>query len=154
MWAETGVEMSNDDQYEDDDQPKIDPVRAQLKRVEKERDTLKADAAKASDAIRELGFLKAGVDTNAPAAKYFLKAYDGELTPDAIRAAAIEANIIAAQTDPALDAEKLAQQKIGAANKASESLGPPPDLQMQVSDAKSLADLDRIVLQAKAAQSL
>jgi hypothetical protein len=38
--------------------------------------------------------VKAGVDPNLPVAKYFMKGYEGELTAEAIREAAIEAQIV------------------------------------------------------------
>lgn len=60
---------------------------------------LEAKAAEADRASRELAFLKAGVNPDDPAARYFVKGYDGELTPDAIKAAATEARIISPAQD-------------------------------------------------------
>jgi len=47
---------------------------------------------------RELAFFKAGIDTDDPRMKYFAKGYEGELTADAVRQAAMEAGFIQTQS--------------------------------------------------------
>ena len=82
--------------YEDeavDQQPK-DPVRAHLRKLEAENKELRALKAQAENAQKELAFAKAGIDLTSKMSQYFVKGYDGELTPEAIQAAAMEANLI------------------------------------------------------------
>lgn len=59
----------------------------------KERDEA---VARADAASRELAFYKAGIDMANPAAKYFVKGYDGDLAEDQVRAAAEEAGLVKA----------------------------------------------------------
>lgn len=47
--------------------------------------------AKAAETARVNAFLRAGIDPEDKKAGYFFRGYDGELTPEAIRAAALEA---------------------------------------------------------------
>ncbi len=49
---------------------------------------------------KELAFYKAGISMEDPKMKYFVKGYDGEMTADAIREAALEAGFVASQGDP------------------------------------------------------
>ena len=54
----------------------------------------------AANAKRELAFIKAGIDIESPTGKLFAKAYDGETTIDAVKAAASEYGLIpTSQTD-------------------------------------------------------
>jgi len=50
---------------------------------------------------RELAFAKAGLDLGDPKMKYFVKGYDGEMSADAVRAAALEAGFLASQASEA-----------------------------------------------------
>lgn len=65
---------------------------------------------------RELAFAKAGLPMDDPKLKYFVKGYDGELSADAIREAAMEAGFLASQPqageDPNLAAAGAAQQRV------------------------------------------
>ena len=71
---------------------------------------------------RELAFAKAGINPDDPRMKYFVKGYDGELTAEAVRQAAVEAGFIQSQTaqaaqqaNAALGAEsRVAQASAGA----------------------------------------
>ena len=51
-------------------------------------------AKEAADAKRSLAFMQAGVDPADKRLSYFAKAYDGEMTADAIRNAAVEAGFL------------------------------------------------------------
>ena len=77
------------------------------------------DGRKARDeaaaARKELAFLKAGVDTDSPQGKLLAKAYDGELTADAVKAAAVEFGIIAPDSPAVPAAELAAHDRIAAA---------------------------------------
>jgi hypothetical protein len=55
--------------------------------------------AQLAEVKRQAAFVEAGITSANPAAKYFMKGYDGELTPDAIRAEATAAGFL--QTTPA-----------------------------------------------------
>lgn len=46
---------------------------------------------------KELAFYKAGISMEDPKMKYFVKGYDGEMTAEAIREAALEAGFMASQ---------------------------------------------------------
>ena len=48
----------------------------------------------ANNAKRELALMKAGIDLESPTGKLFVEAYDGEITVDAIKAAAGEYGLI------------------------------------------------------------
>jgi len=56
---------------------------------------------------RELAFYKAGIDTDDPKMRYFVKGYEGELTAAAVREAAMDAGFIQ-QTAPSPDAQSVA----------------------------------------------
>ena len=79
---------------------------AQYRKSEKAR----KDAEKeANDAKRELAFLKAGIPMDDPKVGYFVKGYDGELTPEAIRAQATADGFIAAPAPTPEEAAAAAQ---------------------------------------------
>lgn len=73
-----------------------------LEKRAKGADTAKAEAEAAR---RELAMLKAGIDLETPQGKLFAKAYDGESTLDAVKAAAEEYGVIQAMN--AIPAEEL-----------------------------------------------
>lgn len=67
---------------------------------------------------RELAFAKAGLPLDDPRMRYFVKGYDGEMSADAIRDAALEAGFLASQQsqeqapDSHLQAAAAAQQRV------------------------------------------
>ena len=102
-----------DDQAQQQPQGR-DPIRQQMRRLEKQVKDLKAANEAGQKAARELAFVKAGVNTDDPKAKYFLKGYDGELSADAIRAEAEAAGLVAPKEAPAEDvpaAEQAAHRR-------------------------------------------
>lgn len=63
-----------------------------------------AKAQKELEMLRkELAFYKAGISMDDPKMRYFVKGYDGEMTAEAIRAAALEAGFIALQQPEQVD---------------------------------------------------
>jgi len=78
--------------------------------TEQEPEHIKAlrDKAKAADGLaseksqleRKVAILEAGVNTTSPVGAMFLKSYEGELTPEAIKAAAAEVGLVEGQPDP------------------------------------------------------
>ena len=128
-----------------------DPVRAQVRKVEQQLKAAEAKAKELENAARELAFVKAGVDVNAPIAKYFVKGYDGELSSDAIRVAAQEANLIQpAPQDKVQASEQQAWARVNSASQAGEKFEPVTDWTAKMSTAKNQAELDQLMAQYNA----
>jgi hypothetical protein len=90
-------------------------------------DRLEGRAKLADQLAREIAFLKAGVKPDDPKLSYFVKGYDGDLTPDAIRAEAVNAGFLPAP-EPSPE-EKAAQESGHTAERvaaASTNIAPPP----------------------------
>lgn len=140
--------MPEFDDYEDDfetePQPKRNPLRERMKELEAENKTLKEQAAEASALKRERAFAKAGIDTEDPAARYFVKGYDGELVPDAIRQAAIEIRLLSPDPSPETAAE---QQAWGRTNQvaAGAQLTDGPSIEDRIKNASSEAEVMAIL---------
>tara|TARA_S200002703_G_C3777604_1_gene239474 strand:- start:924 stop:1355 length:432 start_codon:yes stop_codon:yes gene_type:complete len=136
----------------DEEQEGRNPLRDRMKQLEAENAELKAQADAASTAARELAFVKAGIDPELPISKYFLKAYDGELTADAIREAGIEAGLL-----KDTQAESIKQEagtwdrsnQIAAGSDAE----PQVDFVTRISQAKSPAEVDMLLSEARSQQS-
>lgn len=78
------------DTDEVDEQPEQETPQSLRRAANKTR---KVDAQNAA-LQRENAFLKAGIDPDDQRLRYFVKGYDGDLTPSQIRQAAIEAGFI------------------------------------------------------------
>lgn len=106
------------------------PAREQQRKMEKELKASKAELKAANDAKsegelakRELNFLKAGIDTNSPQGKLLLKAYDGENSLDAIKAAGEEYGLIATSQTTVVAGELSDIEQVSrASNGASASI--------------------------------
>ena len=101
----------------DDGDEDFKNLRAKAKRA----DALESENAQMK---RELAFVKAGIPMEDPKMGYFMKGYDGELDPSAIRSAAEEAGFIQApvqQQDPAVLQAQQAQQRVMQASSGSEA---------------------------------
>lgn len=86
--------MSEYDEYEEEyEEQRSDAEWAKLRRTEKARKQAEQEAAQAK---RELAFYKAGISPDDKAASYFIKGYEGDLSAEAIRAAAEEAGFLRA----------------------------------------------------------
>ncbi len=85
-----------DDTEDQEDHPDIVRQRQQLKKLEKENKELAERAARADAAERKLAFAEAGINPKDPKMSYFVKGYEGEMDPDAIKAAAVEAGFLEA----------------------------------------------------------
>lgn len=136
-----------------EDQPHTkNPVRARMRELEAENKRKDELLAQASQAQRELAFLKAGVNPENPMSKYFMKGYDGELEPEAIRKAAQEANLIqqqAQQVQQVVSQERNAWSRIGAAVTANETSEPPVDYVERIKKAKSPDEVMQLLAQAR-----
>jgi uncharacterized protein (UPF0335 family) len=146
--------MSNfeDDFNEDDyDQPasETNPVRARMKQLEKEAKDLRKQVADFSATQRELAFVRAGIDPASPQAKYFVKGYDGDLTPDAIRQAAEEAQLITPQPVQA-DPDKAAWQQSNRIAAGAETASEGPSWIKRIRDAETAAEVSEIFAEAQA----
>jgi hypothetical protein len=157
MWAETGAcHMSEFDNYDSEDQIEEsetrNPVRARMKQLEKETAELRKQVAEAEAAKRELAFVKAGIDPLQPMTKYFVKAYDGDLNPEAIRQAAVEAQLISPpQNQPSAD-EMQAWQRTNKVAAGSQTSQPPVDWARRLNEATSPREVEQILSEARAAQ--
>jgi len=144
--------MSNvHDSFEDetDETPK-DPVRARMKQLEKELQQSKQALAEAEAIKRENAFMKAGIPMDDPMAKYFVKGYDGEITAEAIRAAAQEANLIQKAADDAkAKSEADAWNRITKAQRAGETSEPVVDWNTKLNQARNEQEVMQILAQAR-----
>lgn len=145
--------MSNfEDTFEDDDyeQPtESNPVRARMKQLEKETKELRKQNAELLGNQRELAFVRAGIDPASPQAKYFVKGYDGELTSEAIREAAAEAQLITPQADP-LDEDRAGWKQTNKIAAGSETSSDGPSWNKRIRDAESEDELMAIFAEAQA----
>lgn len=122
--------IENDDQ-QDDGNEDFKNLRAKAKKAdtyERENMTLK----------RELAFVKAGVPLDDPKMSYFVKGYDGELDPQAIKDAAVEAGFMAApvvQPDPAVEQAKAGQAAVMAASAESTPSADPNSVRYEMEQA-------------------
>lgn len=106
----------------------------------------KADALERENAQikRELAFTKAGIPLDDPKMGYFVKGYDGDLEPQAIKQAAIEAGFIqqqAAPPDPAVEQAQQGQQRVMAAAVGSEQAGTSQMIQHGMKQAQAQGGL-------------
>ena len=143
---------SNIDDNFDEQETGRNPLRERMKQLESENAALKAKADAAAQAERELAFVKAGIDPNSPMAKYFVKAYDGELSPDAIKQAAIEAQIVGTQK-PAEVQDAAAWDRTNQAASGNTAGEPPIDYVAKIAGAESPAELEKWLAEARKAQA-
>ena len=144
----------SDSNYEFEDEvedqaTRKDPVRARMRELEQQVKAFEAKAKEAEAAQRELAFVKAGVNPDSAAAKYFVKGYDGELTPEAIRAAAEEASLIPSQKKE-VAAEQQAWNRVAQASRAGETSDAPVDFVQRFNNAKSADEVMALLAQARA----
>lgn len=147
--------MSNFDDYSEDDFMEQEsnnggnPVRQRMKQLEKENRETKKLLAELQSQAKELEFVKAGVDTADPKFKYFVKAYDGEMTSEAIKEALVEAQLIAPpqQVD---DTDKQAWRETNKIAAGSEVSPAPPGWIDRINGANSESELMSIFAEAQA----
>lgn len=143
-----------DETVEDQPQPK-NPVRARMRELEAENKRKDELLAQASQAQRELAFLKAGVNPENPMAKYFMKGYEGDLEVEAIRKAAEEANLIQSQqSQQRVAQERSSWGRIGAAVTAGETSEQPVDFVDRIKKARNQNEVMQLLAQAREAQEI
>lgn len=144
----------SDFEYEDEaveDQPHTkNPLRARMRELEAENKRKDELLAQASQAQRELAFLKAGVNPENPMTRYFIKGYEGDLEVEAIRKAAEEANLIEpVQKREEVQKERSAWKRIGAAASAGEVADEPVNYVDRIRSAKTSDEVMKLLAQAK-----
>lgn len=105
-----------DDEDEGDGNEDFKNLRAKARKSDK----LEQENAQLA---RENAFLKAGIPMEDPKMGYFLKGYEGDLEPTAIKQAAIDAGFItvaAAPPDPAVTQHRQGQAAVTAASAGTE----------------------------------
>jgi hypothetical protein len=139
------------DDFSDDDQTEFqsNPVRQRMKQLEKENRETKKLLAELQNQAKELAFVKAGLDMNSPMAKYFVKGYDGELSPEAIREAAMEAQLIT--PEPAVNEDdRNAWRETNRIASGSEVSPEPKGWAERINQAESESELMSIFAEAQA----
>jgi hypothetical protein len=139
------------DDFSDDDQmeSQSNPVRQRMKQLEKENRETKKLLAELQNQAKELAFVKAGLDMNSPMAKYFVKGYDGELSPEAIREAAMEAQLIT-PTPAVNEDDRNAWRETNRIASGSEVSPEPKGWAERINQAESEAELMSIFAEAQA----
>lgn len=100
--------------------------RGLRKQIEEQAAKAREAEARAAAAERELAFAKAGLPLSDPKMGYFVKGYDGDLTPEAIKAAAEAAGFLAPPA-PEVPAEELAQHQQAATLAATGTISTPDE---------------------------
>ncbi len=142
--------MSDEYNEEFDDEQDDGPVSLNrsdlrnLRKAAKERSDL---AARLAAQERELAFAKAKLDLDDPKIEYFVKGYDGDLTPDAIRAKAEEAGFLAAQKQQPPADEVTAQRRIANASSGATET-PDPNLAELIGQAQTQEEVMKLITQA------
>lgn len=141
-----------DDEHEDQDDGQDDESQVSLstkdlralRKASKERNDLTSQL-QARD--RELAFAKAKLDFDDPRLKYFIKGYDGDLTPEAIRAQAEADGFFQQQKQGTKPEDVKAQQRLAKASSgASETQA--PELGDLIRQAESPDDVMKLMIQA------
>ena len=120
-----------------------------MKELESEVKALREKAAEAEKLQKELAFSKAGIPMDAPMAKYFIKGYEGEFTPEAIRKAAEEANLLQAQAQAAPTQEQQAWARMQKASSAGQTSEPVVDWNSRINQAKDANEVMQLLAQAR-----
>lgn len=132
--------MSEYDDFTDEDEqvPAAgNPMRAAMRAMESEIKSLRQQAIESESTKRELAFVKAGIDPSDAAAKYFVKGYDGELTQDAIKQAAIEARLLSHTISDEEVSEQKAWKQTNQVAAGAGSSSELPSLDSRLKAAKS-----------------
>lgn len=144
--------MSNvhdDFDNEAQEQTEKNPVRARMRELESEVKTLREIAAEAEKLQRELAFSKAGIPMDSPMSRYFVKGYEGEFTPEAIRKAAEEANLIKPTEAPVDSPEQKAWNRLQKASAAGETSDAVVDWNAKLNQARNQDEVMQIMAQIR-----
>lgn len=144
--------MDSDIEFDEQESGR-NPLRERMKQLETENAALKAKAEQASQAERELAFVKAGIDPNNPLSKYFIKGYEGDLNPDAIKAAALEAQLISDGKPQVVSQDVSAWERTNQAASGQTAGEAPVDYFAKIAQADSPAELEKWLSEARKAQA-
>lgn len=141
--------MADDDEdQEDPNDPgharlSVNDLRA-LRKASRERDDLNSQLAAQN---RELAFAKAKLDLDDPKLKYFIKGYEGELTPEAIRAQAEADGFFHTPQQPRNNEEVGAQERM---TRASSGATETPNVKLEdmIRQASSPDEVMKLMVQA------
>jgi hypothetical protein len=143
----------HDDDLLEDEEPRTPGLRKRMKALEDENKALKEQVAEGQQTNRRLAFIEAGVDLKDPKASYFLKAYDGEITPEAIRTAALEAGFIQATEAGPPPEEKDAWSRMGqTTNGAGAASDGPVDWDARINATTNEQELRAVIAEMEAAR--
>jgi DNA-binding NarL/FixJ family response regulator len=119
--------------------------------VESENKLLRQQAQELETLKRKMAFAEAGIDVNAPVAKYFMKGYDGEVSAEAIRAAAEEANLLQPQKpmEVADESEKRAWARLQKASTAGEQTDEQVDWVKKLNSTRSQDEVMHLLAQMR-----
>ena len=104
--------------FSDDDILEQEEPQQDIKSLRRAANQKKKLEAELESMRRELAFARAGLPLDDPKMRYFVKGYDGEMTAESIREAALEAGFLASQQpqqsgpDPQMQAAAAAQQRV------------------------------------------
>lgn len=143
------TEFDDFEESNDEVQETRNPLRSRIKELESEIKSMRQQALEAEQAKRELAFVKAGIDPADSAAKYFVKGYDGELTVDAIKQAAVEARLLSPAPSEDLIAEQNAWSRSNQVAAGAASAGQTPDIQSRLANAESEAEVLAILAEVQ-----
>ena len=122
------IDDDDDESGENEDFKNLRAKARKASKYEQENLTLK----------RELAFIKAGVPMEDPKMGYFVKGYEGDLEPSAIRQAAIEAGFMAAPSqapDPRIMQAQQGQAAVMQASAGADSGYDPQSALYQLEQA-------------------
>lgn len=131
--------------FDDDDMPDPDSSIRQLRAKAKQADVEKERASEAERKLaalqRENAFMKAGIDLTDARAAYFVKGYDGDLDPAAIRAEAESAGFLAAPEPVVAPDEASAWDRTASASAGAVPNPPDQTLNQEMLDAHNRGDI-------------
>ena len=131
-----------DDQYDDEPQQTEPNWRRKLEKKAQKFEQENADLQRQlSQLQRENAFAKAGVPLSDKKAAYFVKGYDGDLDPEAIRKEAIEFGLIAGSKDeePEVPVEEQQAHQRMQALATADPAGPGADFHAQLAATRALS---------------
>ena len=142
--------MTDNDSVESDEL-EVDSPSESKPNWRRELETRATDAeAKLAQYERRDAFRSAGLDPDDTKVSYFVKGYEGELTPEAIAAEATAAGFLngapAAQpeTPPRYDAELMAEKRIAMAGEGGDPVS-NPDLDARIKATNSPEELKALM---------
>lgn len=141
-------EFVSEADLDDSGQPRmVQMKRTDIRLLEKQAKKAREYEARLAEMERREAFMRAGVQVDDPAAKYFVKGYDGQLDPEAIRTAAIEARILAPTS--ASPGEIAAHEAAQAAAAGGTPPSVAPDFQARLAELSQqrFANTDEMAMQ-------